>query len=289
MEALMSPENDRREDIRASLRVSFLLKFAGKSTKIITHDISRSGALIQGRIIFPVGTLLVLEHPGFNQPQGGAVRVRFLVRVVNSRRGFPVKGEDSAMGVSWIRAFSDFGQAELRVFLGKLFRFSDLQLDQIQETSSSTYFDFSGVKSLKDIEHPAFVMPKRGIRRNSGKDQERIEALNANRYTIDIGVVYGVDNVHYKGRAVFIGKDGLTIVPSQALPKAYSKCVIRFPLKTGRMGDKVLLYGDIEAVVDSMGSGEPCFSVKVERMDEGDTPGAYRHFVSQRAFAGTQL
>jgi hypothetical protein len=111
----------------------------------------------------------------------------------------------------------------------------------------------------------------------------KLHAVQRGRFPVLAPVVFSVDNMHYQGRATTIGPDGLTVESTTGLPVQFCRVAVRYPLSTGKMGERVVLYGEVDMVVEGA-PGEPgIFNMHLTGLDELDNPGAFRSYLRHLA------
>ena len=282
-EDVMPRDHDRRSDNRRQESVRFVFNYAARRTAVSTFNVSRSGAFFFSALNFPVGTLLVLESP---EAIHGCKDLRLMAKVAHARRGFPAKGQDTGMGVRWVRAFCAGGREPLGRFLSQILGVPEEELGRVADNEmGDAIFDFPAVIASPRRPRPEpSAAPPREARStvNTARDEagpKKLHAIQRGRFPAHAPVVFSIDNMHYQGRATSIGSDGLTIETATGLPNQFCKVAVRYPLRTGRLGERVVLFGEVDLVVAGE-SGKPgVFNVVLTGLDELDNPGAFRSFL----------
>jgi len=289
----MHVDHDRRAEIRRPQATRFVFHHAARRSEIVTGNVSRAGAFFHSALCFPVGTLLVIEVSG---PRPGGAGIRLLARVAHARRGFPVRGRDSGMGVRWVRAFSAEGAEVLSRFLREVLGLPVEAAGNLgaSELGDATY-DFPALLAPPRVRpappqapgspspSPAPPPPRPPVVRDA-LAQRKIEAVQRGRFPVRTPVIFSVENMHYQGRATSIGSDGLTIESSTGLPVQFCQVAVRYPLGQGRLGERVVLFGEVDLVSEGA-AGEPgTFNLHLTGLDEQDNPGAFRSYL--RLLAG---
>ncbi|MFH1530218.1 MAG: PilZ domain-containing protein [Pseudomonadota bacterium] len=277
----MTRDYERRSETRQRESIRFVFNHAARRTAVSTSNVSKSGAFFVATSSFPAGTLLVLEFPEAIYECPG---LRIMAKVAHARRGFPVKGKDAGMGVRWVRAFCAGGTEILARFLAEVLGFPPEVLGRVVENElGDAIFDFPAHRSpRRGRPEPAAAQPQAAPQPASPRDEAghlRISAIQRGRFSVYAPVVFSIDNMHYQGRATSIGSDGLTIETVTGLPTQFCRVAVRYPLRTGRLGERVVLFGEVDLVVGA-GPGEPgIFNVVLTGLDELDNPGAFRSFL----------
>ena len=275
----MPRDNDRRGETRHRESIRFVFHHAARRTAVTTANVSRSGAFFFATANFPAGTLLVLESP---EPVYGCQGLRLLAKVAHSRRGFPVKGKDTGMGVRWIRAFCSGGREPLSRFLKDILGLPGEGISRVTENElGDAIYDFPSLGAPR--RRPTAGTPLQEAAQPSQPRDEaghmKLRAIQRGRFSVYAPVVFSIDNMHYQGRATSIGADGLSIETATGLPIQFCRVAVRYPLRTGRLGERVVLFGEVDLVVAG-GPGEPgVFNVSLAGLDELDNPGAFRSFL----------
>jgi len=276
----MARDHERRAETRHRESIRFVFHHAARRTAVSTSNVSQSGAFFVATSSFPAGTLLVLEFP---EAIYGCPGLRIMAKVAHARRGFPVKGKDAGMGVRWVRAFCAGGSKPLSQFLVEILGFSRENLGRINENElGDAIFDFPtqrtpGQRRPEPAAQPRTTPPPPQPRDEAG--HQRIRTIQRGRFSVYAPVVFSIDNMHYQGRATSISSDGLTIETTTGLPTQFCRVAVRYPLRTGRLGERVVLFGEVDRVA-AAGPGEPgTFNVMLTGLDELDNPGAFRSFL----------
>jgi hypothetical protein len=277
----MARDYDRRGEDRRQESIRFVFHHAARRTAVTTSNISRSGAFFYATANFPAGTLLVLELP---EPVYGCRGLRIMAKVAHARRGFPVKGKDAGMGIRWVRAFCSGGKESLGKFVVQVLgQPADAAARVTENELGDAIFDFpsSGVvrpRRPQSAVSTGLAAPEPASPRDEAGHQ-KIRAIQRGRFPVYAPVVFSIDNMHFQGRATSIGPDGLTIETTTKLPTAFARAAVRYPLQTGRLGERVLLFGEVDLVAGG-GPGEPgIFNVILTGLDELDNPGAFRSYL----------
>lgn len=279
----MLPDHDRRSENRRQESVRFVFNYAARRTAVTTFNVSRSGAFFFSPLCFPVGTLLVLESP---EAIHGCKDLRLMTKVAHARRGFPATGRDAGMGVRWIRAFCAGGREPLERFLTQILGLPREDLDRMADNEmGDAIFDFPAIVSPRRIHPEPSAAPPRGTPLSASTPQEeagqkKLRAIQRGRFPARAPVVFSIDNMHYQGRATSIGPDGLTIETATGLPTQFCKVAVRYPLRTGRLGERVVLFGEVNLVVAGAPGKPGVFNMLLTGLDELDNPGAFRSFLS---------
>jgi len=281
-EDVMPRDQERRGENRRQESVRFVFNYAARRTAVNTFNVSRSGAFFFSALCFPVGTLLVLESP---EAIHGCKDLRIMAKVAHARRGFPAKGRDSGMGVRWVRAFCAGGKEPLARFLGQILGLPQEDLNRVADNElGDAIFDFPAVIMSRRTRPEPTAAPSRAAPTavSTPRDEaglKKLRAIQRGRFPAHAPVVFSIDNMHYQGRATSIGSDGLTIETATGLPTQFCKVAVRYPLRTGRLGERVVLFGEVDLVV----AGEPgkpgVFNTLLTGLDELDNPGAFRSFL----------
>jgi len=253
---------------------------AARRAVVTTSNVSPSGAFFLATSSLPVGTLLMLES---SESEYNTHGLRLLAKVAHSRRGFPVRGKDAGMGVRWVRAFCSGGRETLSRFLREVLGFGEEDLARVSENETGdAIYDFPSLSLTGQEPRPVATR----VRTEQQPTPRRIEvghrklrAIQRGRFSVYAPVVFSIDNMHYQGRATSIGPEGLTVETAAGLPSQFCRVAVRYPLCTGRLGERVVLYGEVDIVVAG-NPGEPgVFNVTLTGLDELDNPGAFRSFL----------
>lgn len=277
----MAQDQDRRAETRHTESIRFVFNHAARRSTVVSTNISRSGAFFLATSNFPAGTLLVLEFP---ESVYGARGLRIMAKVAHSRRGFPVKGKDMGMGVRWVRAFCAGGVDTLGRFLkGVLGLPGEAVLQVTKSELGEAVYDFPAIDSSRDSQStPAPTEAEKSAPATLTKDHlghQKLQAVQRTRFLVRAPVVFSLDNMHYQGRATSIGPDGLTVETAMGLPSQFCKVTVRYPLHPGRLGERVLLFGEVDLVVQGAAGQPGVFNVTLTGLDEQDDPGAFRSYL----------
>ena len=277
----MPQDQDRRAETRYQESIRFVFNHAARRSTVVSTNISRSGAFFLATSNFPSGTLLVLEFP---ESVYGARGLRIMAKVAHSRRGFPVKGKDMGMGVRWVRAFCAGGVETLSRFLKGVLGLPDEAILQVTKSElGEAIYDFPALSTPLDRRSEGLA-PKVGDAAPAAPPRDhlghqKLQAILRTRFPVHTPVVFSLDNMHFQGRATSIGPDGLTIETAMGLPSQFGRVTIRYPLRLGRLGERVLLFGEVDLVVQGH-SGQPgVFNVLLTGLDEQDDPGVFRSYL----------
>ncbi len=276
----MTQDHDRRGETRHRESIRFVFHHAARRTAVTTSNVSRSGAFFFVATNFPAGTLLVLEPP---EPIYGCQGLRLLAKVAHARRGFPAKGKGSGMGVRWVRAFCSGGKDPLSRFLLQILGLPEEALVRVSQNElGDAIFDFPTLGTPRRRPEPASSQAQATPQPAQPRDEaghQRIRSIQRSRFSVYAPVVFSIDNMHYQGRATSIGSEGLTIETTTGVPTQFCRVAVRYPLRTGRLGERVVLFGEVDLVVAG-GPGEPgTFNIMLTGLDELDNPGAFRFFL----------
>ncbi len=277
----MPRDYERRGEDRRQESIRFVFHHAARRTAVTTSNVSRSGAFFYAAANFPAGTLLVLESP---EPIYGCKGLRIMAKVAHARRGFPVKGKDAGMGIRWVRAFCAGGKEALGKFVVQVLGLPKEAASRVSENElGDAIFDFPSPGTVRPRRtQPAVTTghaPPEPAPPRDEAGHQKIRAIQRGRFPVYAPVVFSVDNMHFQGRATSIGPDGLTIETTTKLPNAFARAAVRYPLQTGRLGERVVLFGEVDLVAGG-GPGEPgIFNVLLTGLDELDNPGAFRSYL----------
>lgn len=271
----MPRSTDRRGSQRRHDHLVFVFHYLQRHVRLETVDLSRDGALLESPVLFPSGTVMVLEY--FTGTPGEA-GVRILTRVARVTRSFRGHSSSCGLGVHWIRAYTLGSPEGLREFLVEELGYPH----NVMESATTTQAGVTSV-TLNRLEAPPPTEEAASDKASlAAARMARFAAAQRGRYRLEVPVVYSLGNMHYKGVVVALGTSGIALVSPGALPFATAKLTIRFPLGDGPHSAKVLLFCEVELVAEpSQPGGTGAFSAKILGIDELDSPGAFKAFMKQ--------
>jgi hypothetical protein len=266
----MTRDKDRRQEERKREHLALEFHYAQERSSVQTLDVSKGGALLSTPVMFPSGTLFILECPSLCA-EGGVVRL--LARVVRATKGFADRHSLNGVGVAWVRAYCATGHTALRDFLVDKLGYTAEEAQSVHTAATGdAVFDFP-----KDAQPPQPGRPEfsEALASYQGR-RERLVALQKGRYRLDVPIIYSVHNMHYRGTIVALDQSGLAIATRGALPFNFSKVSVRYPLDEGPTAPRIVLFGETELVLEPFGEEPGYFSARLTGLDELDSPGVFR-------------
>lgn len=268
----MKRPTDRRGSHRRHDRISFIFHYLQKHVRLETVDLSLDGAMLESPIVFPSGTMMVLEY---FSGQPGDVGIRLLARVSRVTRSLRGHSSSCGLGVHWIRAYT-LGQREyLADFLVNSLGYPPNVMDSATPNASGVWS-----VTLHSVAPPAPVAPPQEALAEASAQLTRFNAGQRGRFRIDVPVMYSLGNMHYRGTVVALGTSGIGVLSPGSLPFLTAKATIRFPLADGPQSPKVMLFTEVEFVAEPPHpGGVGAFSGRILGIDELDSPGAFRAYL----------
>lgn len=266
----MSRDSDRRHEERKKEHLALVFHHAQERCEVHTLDLSKGGALVSTPVMFPSGTLFILECPALCAAAGG---VRLLARVVRATKSFTERHGLSGVGIAWVRAYSSAGVNPLREFLIEKFGFDLVEVASVHVApTGDAVFDFP-----KDAQPPRSAMAVTPDELASYQQRrEHFVTLQKGRFRLDIPVIYSVHNMHYRGTLVSLDAAGFAVATHGALPFAYSKVSVRYPLDRGPTSPRVVLFAETELVIEPFADEPGFFAARLTGIDELDSPAVFR-------------
>jgi len=269
----MAKDQDRRHEERKKEHLALVFNYAQERSEVRTLDVSKGGALLSTPVMFPSGTLFILECPMLCDARAS---LRLLARVVRSTKGFTERHSLNGVGVAWVRAYSSSGEESLREFLVDTLGFTPEEAHGVHTApTGDAVFDFP-----KDSQPP---QPGRAefseALASYQARRERLVAMQKGRFRLDVPVIYSVHNMHYRGTLVSLSDGGFGLATRGALPFNFSKVSVRYPMEAGPTAPRVVLYGETELVLESFGDEPGYFSARLTGIDELDSPGIFRQHI----------
>lgn len=264
---------ERRRQRRRKERLALVFHYAQEKCEVHTVDVSVSGALLSTPVSFPSGTLLILECPGLCT---AGHSVRMLAKVVRaSQRPSDLKKHYSGLGLLWIRAYASDGKDVLVDFLvDKLGIDREAPLDIGISPAGDAVYNFPAVAPEEKREG---VSPDEARRLTIYQDQrEKLVAMQRGRFRVETPIIYSVHNMHYRGKLMALGNDGLAVATNGALPFQFAKVVIRYPVEDSPRSPRVVFFCETEIVVQPFSKEPGMFTARTLGLDELNSPGLLR-------------
>ncbi|GEM_PF-5930091 len=270
----MKKGSERRGSNRRHDRLTFVFHYLQRHVKLETIDLSLDGAMLESPIVFPSGTLMVLEYFG-GQP--GDQGIRLLARVMRVTRSYRGYSSSCGLGVNWLRAYTLGPRAHLHEFLIESLGYPESVMDGCVTTSAG--LTSVTLHSVETAPSPAAAEDRS---KEAGLKMSRFGTMQKGRFRLDLPVTYSMGNMHYRGNVVSVGSSGVGLVSQGSLPFATAKVVVRFPLGDAHDSPKVLLFTEVEMVAEpSSPGGAGAFSARIYGIDELDAPGGFKAFLKQ--------
>ncbi len=269
----MKRTTDRRGSHRRHDRLTFIFHYLQEHVRLETVDLSLDGAMLESPMVFPSGTMMVLEY---FSGQPGDVGIRLLARVSRVTRSLRGHSSSCGLGMHWIRAYTLGPKEYLADFLVNSLGYPANIMDGCTTNNGGV----SNV-SLHTIEPPAAPPAQtQATAAEASAQMTRFTNAQRGRFRIDVPVMYSLGNMHYRGTVVALGPSGIGVVSPGSLPFLTAKATIRFPLNEGPESAKIMLFTEVEFVAEpAFPGGTGAFSAKVLGIDELDSPGAFRAYL----------
>ncbi len=264
-------DSERRQEARKKERLALVFHYAQEKCEVNTLDVSRGGTLLQTPVLFPSGTLLILECPSLCS-QGQAIRL--LAKVVRATKGFTERQALSGMGLAWVRAYSSSGEEHLKEFLIDKLGYDAADTGSIQQAPTGDFvYDFP--KGLEPLPSETGVSDPTRLSDYQDK-REHLITMQRGRFKLDVPIIYSVHNMHYRGTLMALGPGGLAVHTKGALPFEFSKVTVRYPLESGPASPRIILFCETEMVLEQFGNEPGFFSARTLGIDELDNPTIFR-------------
>ncbi len=274
----MADAENRRINHRKSKELELTFHYGQEHSQVSTLDVSRSGALLKTHVMFPSGTLFILETV---QENGDVPPIRLLARVARAAPSPRLSENRNGMGVQWVRAFSKGGADELLEFL-KTHMGYGIEISSAIKLlpSGDAVFDFPPLASSMEPFTPTDRTPLAASYRTL---RERFLSMLRGRFRVRVPVVYTVHNMHYRGTLIALGAEGLAVATQSAMPFPSSRVQVRYPIEYSDKAPRIGLFGETEMILEPVESDPGYFSVRIEGIDEHEHEGLFKLHLRQLA------
>lgn len=270
----MSPDSDRRGSRRRHDRLTFVFHYLQNHVRLDTVDLSLDGAMLESPVVFPSGTLIVLEYfSGLPGDEG----IRLLTRVTRVTRSFRGHSSCCGLGVDWVRAYTMGPRHYLQDFLVGSLGYPDEIMNGC--TVTSTGLSSVTLRTVESAPVPAAQDNRSSV---STEQMTRFNSAQQGRFKLQVPVMYSLENMHYRGTVIALGTSGIGLLSQGSLPFLAAKFSVRFPLGEQQESPKVLLFCQVELLAEPVHlTGTGAFSAKILGIDELDSPGGFRTYLKQ--------
>jgi len=266
----MVSDKDRRSARRSETHVAMVLLLGSDRYDVITADVSEAGASLSAPVVFPRGTMVVLEAPC---PRGCATPIRLLARVIRGAEDSAAGPGGSSVGIAWLKAFAKGPSDHLEEFLtGTLCVLSDDPLATSRNPAGDCYYEFRvPARNASAPPQPASAADDRSFHQ-----RQRFLELQRGRFRVKAPVLYSINNVHHRGQLVALGERGYAVTTQSAMPFSMSQVSLRYSPQIRGLEGRFIIYGETQMVLDAKEAEQGMFSVQITSLDELGRPGWFK-------------